>query len=290
MAGQALPRLLMTSLLITSTVPACGQLTGKVDDPAWGMTFQVPAGWLAQRIDAGYLCRSESAPGFILLTPHLYRSLQELQSQSVQGLQADNGTDLSPSGDAVRFGNNGIKAEYGGTLEGTAARAVAIALLAPAGGGVTVLVGVQEESFGSSYHRLADAVARSVSFRKPTSGPAVEQWRRRLSGKKLTYLSSYTSGMSGGYSAQTVIHLCPGGGFSMESSSSVSVDVPGASGSSAGRDGGNGIWSVTAPAGTPVLELRFEDGSVRQYTLTLQQNALFLNSTRYYQTDDPACN
>jgi hypothetical protein len=282
-------RSLLALLMFLSTLPASAQLTGKVDDPAWGISFTVPNGWVARKIDAGYLIGSETQPGFILLTPHQYRSMQELQSESSRGVQDQNGTDLSASGSAVKFGGNGLKVEYAGTLEGTAARAVAIALLAPQGGGVTVLVGVQEESFAPAYPRLAESVAKSVSFRKPSTGPVVEQWRRKLSGSKLTYLSSYTSGSSGGYSAQTVIHLCPAGTFSMERSSSVSVDVPGASGSSSGQDGGRGIWTVVAQAGNPVLELHFENGSAQQYALTTPQNTLHLNGTRYFQTNDPAC-
>jgi hypothetical protein len=215
--------------------------------------------------------------------------MQELQSESSRGVQDQNGTDLSASGSAAKFGGNGLKVEYAGTLEGTAARAVAIALLAPQGGGVTVLVGVQDASFGPAYTRLAESVAKSLSFKKPSTGPVVEQWRKRLSGSKLTYVSSYTSGSSGGYSAQTVIHLCPAGIFSMESSSSVSVDVPGASGSSSGQDGGRGIWAIVAPAGNPALELRFDNGSAKLYSLTTPQNTLHLNGTRYFQTNDPEC-
>jgi hypothetical protein len=282
-------RSLFALLLFLATPPASAQLTGRVDDPAWGISFTVPNGWLARKIDAGYLIGSETQPGFVLLTPHQYRSMQELRSESSRGVRDQNGTDLSAAGSAVTFGSNGLKVEYAGTLEGTAARAVAIALLAPQGEGVTVLVGVQEASFGPAYMRLAESVAKSVSFKKPSTGPVVEQWRKRLSGSKLTYLSSYTSGSSGGYSAQTVIHLCPAGRFSMESSSSVSVDVPGASGSSSGQDGGRGIWTVVAPAGNPVLELRFENGSAKQYALTTPQNTLHLNGTRYFQTNDPEC-
>jgi hypothetical protein len=282
-------RSLFVLLLFLAAVPASAQLTGKVDDPAWGISFTVPDGWLARKIDAGYLVGSETQPGFILLTSHQYRTMQELRSESSRGVQDQNGTDLAVAGSAAAFGGNGLKVEYAGMLEGTAARAVAIALLAPQGGGVTVLVGVQESSFGPAYARLAESVARSVSFKKPSTGAIAEQWRKRLSGSKLTYLSSYTSGSSGGYSAQTVIHLCPAGTFSMESSSSVSVDVPGASGSSSGQDGGRGIWTVVTQAGNPVLELRFENGSAKHYALTAPQNTLHLNGTRYFQTNDPDC-
>lgn len=118
------------------------------------------------------------------------------------------------------------------------------------------------------------------------NSPLAQQWVQRLSGQKLTYLSSYNSGGgAGGYSAKTVIVLGADGRFSFSSNSSVSVDVGGASGNSGGVQAGEGRWRIYAHGNQAVLELNFSTGHARQYRLSYEDRKTFLNGQRYFVTE-----
>ena len=111
----------------------------------------------------------------------------------------------------------------------------------------------------------------------------VGAWRDKLNHSSLHYLESYSSGLSGGSSARTKIDLCPNGGFRYFSQSSVSIDVGGASGSSAGRRTGDGKWQVLATnQGGAKLILHFSDGDTWEFELSSNaDDHTFLNGRRY---------
>jgi hypothetical protein len=113
--------------------------------------------------------------------------------------------------------------------------------------------------------------------------PLARQWDQRLRGQKLTYMTSSSGGSSGGIAAKTVILLGADGQFDFYSESLVTMSVPGAGGSSGGRDAGRGRWSVTTPGSNAVLELQFSDGRAKKFELTYN-NAVYLNGRRFFVT------
>ena len=116
--------------------------------------------------------------------------------------------------------------------------------------------------------------------------PVAQQWLERLRGKRLTSLSSYSSGGAGGYSSRTVVMLWPDGRFDGQSSSSVSVDVPGASGSSGGSGSTSGRWRIYATRdGLGVLELTYANGRQEQNALQDRNGQTFINGSRWFVTN-----
>jgi hypothetical protein len=115
------------------------------------------------------------------------------------------------------------------------------------------------------------------------NSPLARQWDQRLRGRKLTYMTSSSGGSSGGIAAKTVILLGADGQFDFYSESLVTMSVPGAGGSSGGRDAGQGRWRITTPGSNAVLELQFSDGRAKQFELTYN-NAVYLNGRRFFVT------
>lgn len=113
------------------------------------------------------------------------------------------------------------------------------------------------------------------------------QWAQRLRGKMLTQLSSYSSGSAGGYSSRTTIYLGPDGRFSGGSSSSVSVDVPGASGSSGGTNRAAGRWFIyRSPDGQAVLRLQHDGNPDYEHNALQDRNGqTWINGARWFVTD-----
>jgi len=154
------------------------------------------------------------------------------------------------------------------------------------GSGVTILVLTSPEAYSDIHKETCLWLAENIEFSRPVESPVDEEWKNILMHARLTYLSSYsTSG--GGSSSEANIHLCREGHFKYSSSSSMSLDVGGVFGSSAGRDGGNGEWNVTKNnANRPVLVLNFTDGRVFEYEITTEGSQTFLNGIRYFRTYD----
>jgi hypothetical protein len=115
------------------------------------------------------------------------------------------------------------------------------------------------------------------------SSPLAREWTQRLSGKKLTKLSGYSSGSSGGYNSETIWILNANGRFTFNSSSSVAIYVDGANGGSSSRSRNAGTWRIIEQDGAAVLELR-SDAGVTRSTMTFRDGKTFMNGGRVYVT------
>jgi len=262
----------------------------EIGDEILGFKFIPPSGWTAQKVQGGFLLRSANQKGFILIATHQYRSLDEIRVALAQGWSdAGNGTQFMLNGSVESFSNHGVLAEFSGMIEWNPARARIIILLSPYSYGVTILVAVESASYSTEYARYADTIARSLKFTRPTTSPETKQWQEKLKGSRLTFMESYSSNNGGGYNMQEVYSLCQDGNFNYQGNSAVSIDVPGASGSSIGNGGSQGQWKVVTIAGQPTLRLEFRDGQIKDFTLTNPDNKLHLNGTRYFLTYDPDC-
>jgi hypothetical protein len=110
-------------------------------------------------------------------------------------------------------------------------------------------------------------------------------WAQRLTGRKLTLLSGYSSsGSSGGMNARHDIVLGSDGRYAYSGSSSVSMSVDGLGGSSVSQDSSEGTWRVIAQGAAAVLELATENG--KQYgELTRRGTETYMGGQRVFVTD-----
>jgi len=263
---------------------------GAIGDPAWGFTFEAPAGWVHQKSAEGAILGSNSEKGLILVLPHTYGSLQELRTAAAEGIYEE-GIQLVPSGPAEAFGENALMAEYEGIAAGQPAKAFAIGTLSPHGGGATILTAVEAASYSPAYAERVRAMARSLRFQKPETPPVDTGWQQKLAGHCVAYLSTYSS--SGGYSSSKArYYLYPDGTFEGSSSSSLSIDTGGAFGSSHGGSGSQaGRWQVSASPNGPVLDLRYPDGSRAQRRLsTNEKGHTLLDGERWFVVSYQECN
>lgn len=279
------------------------QTTGQVDYKHLGLNFTIPDGWLGQETEIGYAMGSNTIPGIILILPHDQSySLEQLKAQAQAGLNEGNGTNLQLSGSLQDLGNGAIGAEFTGTLEYTPAKAYIIAMSNQFGLGISIVSITTSDKYNNQYPGFAEAVMKSVKFRKPESKEDIAEWKEWMKNVKLTYMESYSSispgidGMTGGgYSLSKEIDLCGAGYFIYYGSSNMSTGSDNTSAYSNSKSHGNGTWDIQVGAdGNPLLVLSFNDGSQSSYTLTYQDKKLYLDGTRYFRTMNgeyaPNCN
>jgi hypothetical protein len=264
--------------------PVSTELTG---DPSLGFFFRTPAGWGAGQRGEAFLLGSDTHHGMILVMPHELGTLDQLRAEAAQGLH-DQGVSLSPRGSIEPLGDRGLAVDLEGFADGRPARARAVGLLSPHGGGVTVVALVAAESWGPDYPRWVEEIAGSMEFRAPETGPIARQWEGEVRGRHLRFMESYTSG-GGGYNLQRSIYLCSNGEYLYRDSSVISADVPGASASGIGQGGEMGRWEVLARGQDGVLRLTSQEGNVRQYTLSWRNNLVHLNGERYFRDTNDVC-
>jgi hypothetical protein len=135
-------------------------------DRTAGYFFTAPAGWQGEQTETGFVFRSTTKPGLMIVLPHELTSLGELEAEARMGIEED-GVMLFLDGEVTRWEANGVAAKFKGTVQGRQARAQAIGLLSPHGGGVTVLAMVDSNAFDATYVIDVEAVAKSVVFRPP---------------------------------------------------------------------------------------------------------------------------
>jgi len=237
----------------------------------------------------GYVMGSRTQKGFILILLHELNSREELRSSAREGIVDQNGTALRLTSGLKNYGQQGLQGELSGTVEYQPARAYAISMVSPYGGGVTILAVVEKKSYTGKYADLAQAVAKSIRFFKPQAPPITEEWKQRLSGARLTYMWSYYSGGGGGAyaggSQKTIIDLCEQGYFRYSDNNQMAVDGGGSvSGYSGGNSQGQGKWQVVARGNQPILQLQFHDGKLYEYVLSLDGSKTYLDNKRFFRT------
>jgi hypothetical protein len=119
--------------------------------------------------------------------------------------------------------------------------------------------------------------------------PLGREWSQGLAGRKLTRFDRYSSGSSGGYTSEEELTLCSNGEYLYRKSSSMSVDVGGAYGSSAGRGGETGRWRVVTQGQVAGLELRATSGEVTLARLDFANNMVHVDGGQVYRTAAEAC-
>jgi hypothetical protein len=115
------------------------------------------------------------------------------------------------------------------------------------------------------------------------------EWRSHLAGKKATRMSRYSSGLEGGYTSRTDVHLCGNGQFGIRSQGSVSVDVGGAFGGASGGADQGGRWRILTQGELAGIELTYDNGTVERYRLESREGATFVEGERWLITPSELC-
>ncbi len=271
--------------------PAMSPAAGgpRVTDDQLGFSFVPPAGWKVQKQPQGYILGSDTLKGFILVTTHNFNSLEQVQAEASQGLvDSQRGIQLMPTGGFQPVGANGLAGEFSGMFQGQMARAYAIGLLSPQGGGVTIMAAVTADSYTPDYPRAVQSLAASVAFAPAQAGGGeLMQW---IAGKYWTYSSS------GGYSSERTVHLCPDGRYfdSAESSASGSFDnrATGSDWGTASQNRSVARWKIRGTRQQGVITILYPDGTSQEvaYQATGEQGVFLIEGRKYAYAGPPDCN
>ncbi|MFN7933996.1 MAG: hypothetical protein U0R19_11750 [Bryobacteraceae bacterium] len=259
-----------------------------------GFRFTPPAGWNAQRVPAGFALQSTSKQGMILVLGHTERDINKLKQQASEGLQDGSSVDLRPLGPPQMINASTVGVDLSGTIQQQPAKARALAILSPHGGGALIIAGAGSAIYTAEYAALADAVARSLRFQKVDASSAITQWDRRLRGKLLHYFSRYSSGGGGGFSGTSehnTLNLCADGTFLYRGDFNGAINVPGASATVGGNPNVNaGRWRIVPQASHAALELTSAAGGASVWTLADDAGKTMLNGKRWMVDDkQPVC-
>ena len=176
----------------------------------------------------------------------------------------------------------------------------ALALLGPTRNAVVLFFAGPPKHDGT-YAQLLETLSTSTTFvpaaavaaqpPSPTATGVPPPWAGVLTDQALNYFSSYNSGGGGGgMAAHRVLHLCANGQFTLSGDSMVTMNVPGASGSSGGRSGFHGRWTVeSATDRSAVLVLAGDDGRELRWPLRWDGSKTFLNGQRWLRERSRLC-
>lgn len=273
----------LTFILINEGIMA--QQQEKVEYAKLGLSFIIPEGWVGQEVESGFIIGSNTEPGFIMLTLHEFSTLEQLTAAARAGLQMANGTSLKLEGEIEQLSDRSIGAIFTGTVEWKPANSYIVGTINPHGTGVNIIAAAAANQYSPKMRDIAIRIARSFEFTKVDKLPIVQEWTKKLTNARLTYMDSYNSSGSGGYSSEEVIDLCAEGYFNYNEKSNLSIDNTESFAYSRSSDKGSGSWKIISNMqNQPVLQLIFYNGEVYEYVLTMEDEKTMLNGRRYYRT------
>ena len=278
-----------------------GQQTDTVDYSHFGLTFEIPEGWVGQENEFAYIMGHTTIPGAIMVIPHDQQyTVEGMLAEVNKGLDFGSGTYFEPFDDFTIEGEKLIYGTLTGTIENSPAMGYVSGLANPYGNGLTIMaISIRDVYQSDIFESVVKQVANSVVFSKPvnqqqslssiSSNTSVDiaDWNYQLGGTKLTYMDSYNSGgtSGGGYSMKTEIHLCKAGYFLFYDQNFMSTGSGSSSAYSAGNSNGDGNWKIINQSGVPYLILNFNSGEQSRYPLEWGEDyKLFLNGYRYFRT------
>jgi hypothetical protein len=252
----------------------------KVD--SMGLSFATPSDWIAKKDQntGNYLMGSNSIPGFILILPHSYNSLQELIDNSAQGF-TDEGVQLFPSGQIETLSNNSVGAEFSGTFKGVQAKAYVVGIVSPNGGGLLGLCLTTADKFSNRHRESAIELVKSVKFYTPKTDTALMQV---LSGKYYSYVGS----------TERQLALCPNGVFYDSQESSYSGNFSNQYGNTgswgaAGADNGSGKWRAVGTRQAGTIIFTYNNGTEVEKQYQAERDAFYLDGVKYGYNGQANC-
>ena len=287
------------ALLLAASVATAQPLR----NDGWGFAFVAPTGWqVVDQSAEGAVLFSADLGAYPLIEPHQFESREVLALAAGRGYQ-NTGVRLSPAGEVAEHGE-GVALEMEGVVEGQPARAYAIGLLSPYGGGAIVLMAVAQAQWDAAFVPRVERIATTFEFFDPATTTTVASagdtdWTSKLAGHCVAYMSSSGGGGNavGGFATGTYasdrakLYLDPDGRFQSGASHSASFDAGVSFGNVATNSGlRQGTWSIVAEGGSSTLRLQYEDGSLGGYTLTTNERGhTFLDGDRWFVVSYQEC-
>jgi len=248
-----------------------------------GISFSAPAGWKAQKQGNAFWLGSDTLKGFILIMEHSYGTLDQMQEEASQGiLDEASGIELIPSSVSEPFQKNGLAAEFRGVIQGMEARAYAVGLISPQGGGVTIIAAVEEASYSETYPRAVRQIASSVAFTAPRADNSL---MRYFAGKYYSYTGGST--ITGGAGTERQVMLCPDGRYFDSSEFSASGQDWGGA-----RQSGNAArWKIQGNKTQGTITLVFPGGEQRsvRYQVTGEEGVILFDGIKFAFAGAPEC-
>ncbi len=244
-----------------------------VSAPEMGISFTAPAGWGSQKQGDAMFLTSTTHKGFILIQRHAYDSIERMANDARQGIVDEAaGIRLIPASQFQAFGRNGLAAEFSGMVQGRQARTYAVGLIAPGGGGVTIMAAVEAQSYTDAYSGFARSIAESLTFISAESsagrqagGPANTDLMGYFAGEWYSYTSGST--IYGSAGTERKMTLCPNGLYRDSSEFSAS----GGDWGGASEQARWGRWTIQGNSLQGVIMVRYPNGQSRR--ITYQKNS-----------------
>jgi len=266
-----------------------------------GLEFNTPKDWTVKANDAAALLtppdmvmeangKDPSELYLVLQLPGLQSPQDPQLVSSVQKYFPAN-ANVHVAGAPQGFravGGQGMIYRYDAVSEGVALNMRIYAVGLP-GGGVAGVLAIARPMLMVLRETALSSVAMSLTRQAGVASPGgalATQWDQKLRGRKLYQFSAYSSSYgSGGMNSQKSLLLGVNGMYEFRRSSSVSIDVPGASGGSASRNGAQGRWRIYEQGGNVVLELAPSSGAAETIVLTANGSKTLLNGQRWLVGD-----
>lgn len=266
----------------------------RVSDAQMGISFVPPPGWIAQRQGEGLLLGSNTHKGFILIMPHSFTGLNQMTEEAGQGIvEEDSGIQLMPASRFQAFGSNGISGDFEGMVQGRRARAFAIGLLSPRGGGVTILAAVESGSYTQDYPGFVRSIASGLKFDAAQSsapggsGAASDAGLMKyFAGEYYSYSSGAT--LSGGAGTERTVTLCPDGLY--RDSYEFSASGSGWGGVNSQR--GAARWSVQGDQSRGVITVSYANGQTKRVSyqvLSKGEQTILFDGVKFAYAGAPKC-
>jgi len=265
--------------------PAAGK---RVSDPGLGISFLPPAGWIGQKQGEVFILGSNTYKGFILIQPHSFSNLSQMAQEAGQGIvEEEADIQLLPTAALQAFGSNGLSGEFSGTVQGRQAKAFAIGLISPNGGGVTVLATVEAGSYTNAYPGFVRSIASGLTFAAPQpAGPSDSGLLKYFAGEYYSYSSGST--ISGGAGTERSVTLCPDGLFR----DSYEFSASGSGWGGAASQGGAARWSIQGDQRRGVIVVTYANGQTKQFSyqvVSKDEGTILFDGVRFAYAGAPKC-
>ncbi len=262
------------------------QNANRINANSIGASFVIPTDWIGQETQTGYLLKSNTVAGFILISKNNTTDINTMIYEAQQGFVTNDSNYLKIMGQLENFNNTGIGATYQGVMEGVPAKAYMVSVLNTIGLGVSIMAVTTTEYYSNTYRQLCIDIASSVQQQttnqtQQTPHRSTKNKTEKLfEGARLTYHDT-----GDGYATKIVISLCEQGFFNHSNYSSMAADTDTVSAGYGENSRGSGQWYIIEKNNQlPILKLQFYNGEVHEYYITLQDGKTYLNDYRYYRT------
>lgn len=151
-------------LFVLITTFATAQIKGKVHYEQFGISFEIPDGWVGQEAQDVLILGATTMPGMLLIATHTH-DIAELIKESEKGIHEGNGTSFLLDG-TLKKGKNFVAGNFKGTLEWQPAKSHIIGVANPYGIGVTIMAITSPDEFTTAYQTLCEEIRQSLVFAK----------------------------------------------------------------------------------------------------------------------------